>query len=147
MTDDAEEPTVAAKPKGPTVTRKELALRVQKATDAKMKDVQLIVGATLTAMSEALKAGEQLRLPPFGAARVMRAADPVAGTSMRVVLREVKERAPKADRPPRPERPVRAPKVATAAGRGKGPGKAGGKAGGKRAGAAKQALAAKDEAD
>jgi nucleoid DNA-binding protein len=139
MTDEAEAGETIAVAKAPTVTRKELALRVQKETNAKLKDVQLIIGATLKVMNDALKGGEQLRLPPFGAARVMRVADPATGTLMRVALREIKEKAPKEDRP---ARPVREPKAAPAARR-----KAAGKAGGKRGGAAKQALAAKNEAD
>ena len=139
MTDEPASKTAETVPRGPTVTRKELALRVQKATGAKPKDVRLILEATLVAMSEALKAGEHLRLPPFGAARVLRAADPESGQGMRVSLRELKERAPNPDRP---VRAAPAPKPAKAAPAAKGP-----RAKAKRAIKGKQTLAAKDEAD
>ena len=160
MSDEAEPKQDEAGPKPVTVARKELALRVQKATGAKLKDIQLIMQATLTAMSDALKAGEHLRLPPFGSARVLRPADPETGQSMRVALREIKEKAPKADRParaPNPDRPARAPKAdrparvpkadrpaaaATLARLDKAA-----KAKARRAGGAKQTLATKDEAD
>ncbi|MGQ0565219.1 MAG: HU family DNA-binding protein, partial [Gemmobacter sp.] len=92
MADEAEPKADEAKAEVHTVARKELAMRIQKATGAKMKDVQLIMRATLAAMSDALKAGEHLRLPPFGAARVLRPADPENGQTMRVALREVKEK-------------------------------------------------------
>jgi nucleoid DNA-binding protein len=142
MSDEAEPKKAGAGPKPVTVARKELALRVQKATGAKLKDIQLIMRATLTAMSDALKAGEHLRLPPFGAARVLRQADPDSGQSMRVALREVKEKAPKAERPARPAaapKAVRAaptPKAAKAA-----------KTRARRAAGPKQTLAAKGEAE
>ncbi len=97
MADSAEPNGTDGTIKPTTVARKELAIRVQKATGAKLKDVQLIIRATLQEMSDALKAGEQLRLPPFGAARVLRPADPVSGEGMRVALREVKAKAPKPD--------------------------------------------------
>jgi nucleoid DNA-binding protein len=144
MMAEADEPKkAAAKHAVATVARKELALRVQKATGAKLKDVQLIMRATLTAMSDALKAGEHLRLPPFGAARVTRPADPATGQSMRVALRELseKEKPAKAAKPAKPSKPARAaasPKAAPAKRAGSKP---------KRATAAKQALAATDEAD
>jgi nucleoid DNA-binding protein len=146
MSDEADPQAAGGKEKAPAVTRKELALRVQKVTGAKLRDVQLIVGATLEAMSQALKAGEALRLPPFGAAKVMRPADPETGTKMRVAVRQVKEkeRAPKADRPPKGERSARAKAEGKAAGTRAGKAGKVGKAG---KGGAKQALAAKDEAE
>ncbi len=146
MTDEPDQNTDKTVPRGPTVTRKELSLRVQRATGAKLKDVRLILEATLLAMSDALKAGEHLRLPPFGAARVLRAADPESGQSMRVALRELKEKAPNPNRPvrapaaPKPARPAKTARPVAAAKAAKGA-----KAG--RAPKAKQALAAKDEAD
>ena len=157
MSDEAEPKQDEAGPKPVTVARKELALRVQKATGAKLKDIQLIMQATLTAMSDALKAGEHLRLPPFGSARVLRPADPETGQSMRVALREIKEKAPKADRParaPKPDRPARAPKPDRPAAAAKAAGAAtlakldkAAKAKARRAAGAKQTLATKDEAD
>ena len=157
MSDEAEPKQAETGPKPVTVARKELALRVQKATGAKLKDIQLIMQATLTAMSDALKAGEHLRLPPFGSARVLRPADPETGQSMRVALREIKEKAPKADRParaPKPDRPDRAPKADRPAAAAKAAGAAtparlakAAKAKAQRAGGAKQTLAAKHEAD
>ena len=157
MSDEAEPKQDEAGPKPVTVACKELALRVQKATGAKLKDIQLIMQATLTAMSDALKAGEHLRLPPFGSARVLRPADPETGQSMRVALREIKEKAPKADRParaPKPVRPDRAPKADRPAAAAKAAGAAtparlakAAKAKARRAGGAKQTLATKDEAD
>ena len=141
MADAAEPKKADEKPKVATVARKELAARVQKATGAKMKDVQVVMRATLQAMSDALKAGEHLRLPPFGAARVVRPADPATGQNMRLSLREVteKEKAPKA------AAPAAAPKAAKAAPAAKGAKAPNPKP--KRAAGAKQTLAAKVEAD
>jgi len=142
MADAAEPKKADEKPKVTTVARKELAARVQKATGAKMKDVQVVMRATLQAMSDALKAGEHLRLPPFGAARVVRPADPATGQNMRLSLREVteKEKAPKAAAPA-----AAAPKAAKAAPAAKGAKAPKPKP--KRAAGAKQTLAAKVEAD
>ena len=151
MSDEAEPQKAGAAPRGATVSRKELALRVQTATGAKLRDVQLIMRATLAAMGDALKAGEHLRLPPFGAARVLRQADPESGKTMRVALREMKEKPPQTDRPARapkadrPDRPAAAPKAAGAATPARLTKAA--KAKVRRAGGAKQTLAAKGEAE
>ena len=127
MTDETE-PKAADRPKPPMLTRKDLFDRVQKATGAKVGDLRHIVDATLTVMRDALKAGENLHIPPFGATRVLRAADAEKGAAMRVLIRDLKMREPSSDRPARPERPAKV------AGKGGGGGK-------------KVALAAKGEAE
>lgn len=98
MTDEAKAKGGDESPKPVTVTRKDLVARVQTATGVKLKDVQVVVQSALTQMIEALKAGEHLRLPPFGAIRVLRAADSENSKGMRIAVREIQEKPKKAER-------------------------------------------------
>ena len=55
--------------------KRELFARVAAATDAKKKDVKLIVDATLAILGKALSDGEELNLPPLGKIRIVKARD------------------------------------------------------------------------
>lgn len=59
----------------PVLRKKELFERVSKTSGEKKKVVKEIVEATLKVLGEALAAGEELVLPPFGKARVNRQKD------------------------------------------------------------------------
>ncbi len=129
-----EDGATKGKDKGAAMNRKLLLERVHKITGGKMRDVKAVVEATLTVMGDALKAGEMLRLPPFGNARVRKDADEAAGSGMRVMLRGPK--------PGRIEKAPKAPKVAAAK-----PAKPVKAAGAGKAKKAKQPLAEPAEAD
>ncbi|AMY69027.1 HU family DNA-binding protein [Frigidibacter mobilis] len=71
-----------------TLRKKELVERVVAASGAKRKIAKQIVEATLQVLGEALAAGEQLVLPPFGNAHKTREKDtPSGGSTMTVRLR------------------------------------------------------------
>ena len=107
--------------KGTVLSRMALDKRIQAATGVKMADVRAVVRATLEAMGTALRSGERLNLPPFGAARALKTVNEKPGVT-RIILREMKEK----ERPAAAQRPAAANKP----GKGK-----------------KQALAAKGEAE
>ena len=65
--------------------KKELFERVVEATGAKKKDVKPIVEATLKALGDALSAGGDLVLPPFGKAKVSKQKD--LGSAEMLVIR------------------------------------------------------------
>jgi DNA-binding protein HU-alpha len=52
--------------------KQELVERIVKASDARKKDIKLILEATLGALGDALSAGEELNLPPLGKIKVNR---------------------------------------------------------------------------
>lgn len=111
----SENEEVVVKDQAPSVNRKILLERVHKITGGKMRDVKAVVEATLTVMGDALKAGEALRLPPFGNAKVRQKADAEAGSAMRAMLRGPKPgRAEKPAKPPKAEKTA-APKATGAA--------------------------------
>lgn len=68
----------------PVLRKKELLERVIKRSGEKKKAVKPIVEATLGILGEALAAGEELVLPPFGKARVNRQKD-VGSAEMLVI--------------------------------------------------------------
>ncbi len=64
-----------------TLRKKELVERVVAASGAKKKIAKDVVEATLQVLGEALAAGEQLVLPPFGNAHKTREKDTASGGS------------------------------------------------------------------
>ena len=66
---------------------KDLIDKVVAATGAKKADVRGIIEATLAALGDALSKGNTLNLPPFGRAKVSRAAEAGSGKAMTVKLR------------------------------------------------------------
>jgi nucleoid DNA-binding protein len=114
---DETEPKAAKADKGPALTRKALTERVQAATGAKMKDVKTIVEATLAVMGDSLKAGEAMRLPPFGMGRPKKPKEGSEGLAPKMMLKaSTKEAAPK---PPRTPKEPKQPKGGRAAGAGR----------------------------
>lgn len=78
-----------------TLRKKELVERVVAASGAKKKIAKDIVEATLKVLGEALAAGEQLVLPPFGNAHKTREKDtPSGGSTMTVRLRRAGAKKP-----------------------------------------------------
>ena len=78
-----------------TLRKKELVERVVAASGAKKKIAKDIVEATLQVLGEALAAGEQLVLPPFGNAHKTREKDtPSGGSTMTVRLRRAGAKKP-----------------------------------------------------
>ncbi|MDP3340042.1 HU family DNA-binding protein [Frigidibacter sp.] len=81
-----------------TLRKKELVERVVAASGAKKKIAKDIVEATLQVLGEALAAGEQLVLPPFGNAHKTREKDtPSGGSTMTVRLRRAGAKKPGAE--------------------------------------------------
>ena len=81
-----------------TLRKKELVERVVAASGAKKKVAKDIVEATLQVLGEALAAGEQLVLPPFGNAHKTREKDtPSGGSTMTVRLRRAGAKKPGAE--------------------------------------------------
>ena len=81
-----------------TLRKKELVERVVAASGAKKKIAKDIVEATLQVLGEALAAGEQLVLPPFGNAHKTREKDtPSGGSTMTVRLRRAGAKKPVAE--------------------------------------------------
>ncbi|MCC0064252.1 MAG: HU family DNA-binding protein [Defluviimonas sp.] len=75
-------------PEGPTVLKKkELVERVVAASGVKKKDAKSVVEATLRVLGDALAAGEDLVLPPFGKAKVNRQKDLGSGEMLVIKLR------------------------------------------------------------
>lgn len=88
--------------RGPALTRKILAERVQAATGAKMKDVKTITEAVLSVMGEAVKAGEAVRLPPFGMGRPKKPKEGADPSSPKMMFKaSTKVRAPKTPKAPK----------------------------------------------
>ena len=73
--------------------KKDLIDKVTAATGAKKTTVREIVEATLGVLGDALSKGSMLNLPPFGKAKVSRAADAASGKAMTVKLRRGGPRA------------------------------------------------------
>lgn len=71
----------------PTLRKKELIERVVKASGIKKKDAKPVIEAMLQVLGDALTAGEELVLPPFGKAKVNRQKDLAQGEMMIVKLR------------------------------------------------------------
>lgn len=126
MSDEAAAtPDKAAKgPKAPTLTRKTLVERVLAATPgAKPKEAKAIIEATLAVMGAAVKAGENLQLPPFGRARTKAPADAAsAAKGVRMTVKQppakVKEPKVKPPKPAKADKPAKA-KAPRAPGQGK----------------------------
>jgi DNA-binding protein HU-alpha len=121
MSDEAEPAGEAAgkAAKAPALTRKALIERVQAKSGAKAKDVRTIVEAALEVMADAVKAGEPLRLPPFGVGKSRAAAEGSEGKSTKTVLKT----STKPPKPPKPKapKPAKAEKAAKPAKPAKGP--------------------------
>lgn len=81
------DPDEADKPATAVVKRKDLVDRVTTLTGAKRKLVKSVVEATLSVLGEALSRGEDLRLPPFGNARVNRSRGEEGARTLTVKLR------------------------------------------------------------
>jgi len=81
------DPDEADKPATVVVKRKDLVDRVTTLTGAKRKLVKSVVEATLSVLGEALSRGEDLRLPPFGNARVNRTRGEEGARTLTVKLR------------------------------------------------------------
>jgi nucleoid DNA-binding protein len=81
------DPDEADKPATAVVKRKDLVDRVTTLTGAKRKLVKSVVEATLSVLGEALSRGEDLRLPPFGNARVNRTRGEEGARTLTVKLR------------------------------------------------------------
>jgi len=71
----------------PQLRKKELVARVAGLSGAKRSAVRPIVEATLAALGDALSAGDELVLPPFGKLRVNRQRDLPTGAVMTLRLR------------------------------------------------------------
>ena len=81
-------PAAAAQGQGTqSVQKRELFARVAAATDAKKKDVKLIVEATLAILGKAISDGEELNLPPLGKVRIVKARDAGAAEVVTLKLR------------------------------------------------------------
>ncbi len=70
-----------------TLRKKELVERIVDATDVKKRDVKPVVEAMLRILGDALAAGEELALPPFGKAKVNRQKDLPSGEMLVIRLR------------------------------------------------------------
>lgn len=111
----------AAEPEGgPVLTRKVLMERVQAITTAKPKDVRDVVEATLAVMGNAVKAGEILRLPPFGIGRPRKAKEGASPLSAMMLVKT--SLAPAKEKPAKPEKDAKGPDAGM---RGQGKGGAG----------------------
>jgi DNA-binding protein HU-alpha len=79
-------PAEVAAPR-PRLRKKELVARVASLSGARKSAVRPIVEATLAALGDALAAGDELVLPPFGKLRVNRQRDLPTGAVMTLRLR------------------------------------------------------------
>ena len=73
---------------------KDLIDKVVASTGAKKADARGIIEATLAVVGDALSKGNTLNLPPFGRAKVSRAAEAGSGKAMTVKLRRSNAAAP-----------------------------------------------------
>lgn len=79
-------PAEVAAPR-PRLRKKELVARVAELSGARKSAVRPIVEATLAALGDALAAGDDLVLPPFGKLRINRQRDLPTGAVMTLRLR------------------------------------------------------------
>lgn len=70
-----------------TLKKKQLVERVVKLSGAKKRDAKDVVEATLTALGEALAAGQSVNLPPLGRMTINRQKDLASGEVLIVKLR------------------------------------------------------------
>ena len=80
-------PSAQAEQASSVLKMKDLIDKVVAATGAKKADARGIIEATLAAIGDALSKGNTLNLPPFGRAKVSRAAEAGSGKAMTVKLR------------------------------------------------------------
>ena len=71
----------------PALKMKDLIDKVVTSTGKKKADIREIIEATLGALGDALANGDTLNLPPFGRAKVSRAAEAGSGKAMTIKLR------------------------------------------------------------